>query len=57
MLYVAFVLGSVCNTKIYQLYYYILFDSICLKTSGIGQPVGGLGHVLGGWAPCGVKAA
>ena len=56
VLYVALVLGSVCNPKVCQSYLYALFNSVCLKTSGVGQPIGGLVHVLGGWAPCSVKA-
>ena len=57
MLYVALVSGSICDPETCQSYLYTLFDSVCLKTGGVGQPVGGLGHVLGGWVPCGVKAA
>ena len=57
MLYVALVPGFVCDLEICQLYLYTLFDCVCLKTGGVGQPIGGLGYILGGWAPCGVKAA
>ena len=34
-----------------------MFNSVCLKTGGVGQTVGGLGYVLGEMAPCSVKAA
>ena len=57
VLYIALVPESVYDPEICQLYLYTLWDSVCLKTTCVGQPVGVLGHVLGGWAPCGVKAA
>ena len=57
MLYIALVLGSVCDPETSQSYLYTLFNSVCLETGHVGQPVGGLGHVLSGWVPCSVKAA
>ena len=48
MLYVAPVLGSVCDPETYQPYLYTLFNSVCLETGGVGQPIGGFGHVLSG---------
>ena len=57
VLYLALVLGSICDPKTCRSYLYTLFDSVCLKTGGIGQPDGGLEHFLGGWAPCSVEAA
>ena len=57
MLYVTLVPGLVCNPEIRLSYLYTLFDSVCLETGGIGQPVGSLGHVLSGRVPCSVKAA
>ena len=56
MHYVTLVSGLVCDPEICRSYLYTLFDSVCLETGGVGQPVGGLGHVLSGWEPCSVKA-